>query len=262
MKVSTTLTIGRLIIRIHWLVLVCVLLTTSGLVRLGVWQLARAQEKIAQQDSFQESGQLQATPLSEVPTAGIEFDILQHQNRHVVLRGNYLNDQTVFLIYQTFESQIGWEVVTPVRMEGQNLIALVSRGWSGIGSYEELAANLPFIDGTIDLEGQIFVPTASFAARDNGNPESKWPLVLRYLNMAELAPLFDAPLFPYVIQLNEGQSGVLVRHWPAVGIISGRNYSYALQWFAMAIAVALVSLILSSNLLRVLQLRDPQRKPL
>ena len=106
------------------------------------------------------------------------------------------------------------------------------------------------------------MPTASFAARDNGNPEIKWPLVLRYLNMAELAPLFDAPLFPYVIQLNEGQSGVLVRHWPAVGIISGRNYSYALQWFAMAIAVARVSLILSSNLLRVLQLRDPQRKPL
>ncbi len=259
MKTRTQLSFGRLTIRINLLVLICVLLTMSGLVRLGIWQLGRAQEKIAQLDSYKESGQLHATPLSEVPTAGIKFDTLQHQNRHVALHGEYLNDQSIFLIYQTYENQIGWEIVTPFRLEGQNLIALVSRGWSGIEAYEELAANLPAISGTLDVEGQIFVPTASMAAKSNGHYEIKWPLVLRYLNPEELAPQFDAPLFPYVIRLAEGQSGALVRHWPTVSADSGRNFSYALQWFAMAIAVLLVSLILSSN---VLQLMQKSRKPL
>ena len=253
MKTRTTLTFGKLAIRINLLVLACVLLTMSGLVRLGIWQLSRAQEKIALLESYKESGQLHATPLSEVPTAGIEFDILQHQDRHVALRGEYLNDRSIFLIYQTFESQIGWEVVTPFRLEGQNLIALVSRGWSGIESYEQLAANLPVVSGTLDLEGQIFVPTAKMASKSNGEYDIKWPLVLRYLNPAELASRFDAPLFPYVVRLAEGQSGVLVRHWPTVSADSGRNFSYALQWFAMAIAVLLVSLILASNLLQLLR---------
>jgi surfeit locus 1 family protein len=253
MKTRMTLTFGKLNIRINLLVLACVLLSISGLVRLGVWQLSRAQEKIALLESYKESGQLRATPLSEVPTAGIEFDTLQHQNRRVVLRGEYLNDKSIFLIYQTYESQIGWEVVTPFRLEGQNLIALVSRGWSGIESYEELAANLPAIGGTLDLEGQIFVPTASMASKSNGHYDIKWPLVLRYLNPAELASRFDAPLFPYVIRLAQGQSGVLVRHWPTVSADSGRNFSYALQWFAMAIAVLLVSLILASNLMQLLR---------
>ncbi len=254
----TTLTFGPVIFRLHWLVALCLLLTLSGFVRLGLWQLDRAQEKIAQQVSYQESGQLQATPLGEVPTAGLQFDVLQHQNRSVALHGNFLNEQTIFLIYQTYESQIGWEVVTPFRLEGLDQIALVSRGWSGIGSYEELAATVPPLTGTLDLEGQLFVPTPAQAAKGNDNPEIKWPLVLRYLNTTELAPLFDAPLFPYVVRLAEGQPGALVRHWPVVLVDSGRNFSYALQWFVMAIALTLVSLILSSNLL---QLWRERREP-
>ncbi len=259
MNGRTTLTFGKLVFRIHWLVVLCVLSAMGGLVRLGVWQMGRAQEKIAQQVSFVESGELQATPLAEVPTAGIEFDLLQHQNRRVALRGEYLNEQSIFLIYQTFQSQVGWEVVTPVRLEGLDLIALVSRGWNGATTYEELVAKLPPLTGTVELEGQIFVPTASAAAKANENLKLQWPLVMRYLNTTELAPLFDTPLFPYVIRLAEKQPGVLIRHWPIITVDSGRNFSYALQWFAMAIALALVSLILSSN---VLQLSRAHRKSL
>ncbi len=69
--------------------------------------------------------------------------------------------------------------------------------------------------------------------------------------MNELAPHFSSPLFPYAVRLAEGQPGVLVRHWPVVLVDSGRNFSYALQWFAMAIAVIAVSLILSSNVLQL-----------
>jgi surfeit locus 1 family protein len=71
--------------------------------------------------------------------------------------------------------------------------------------------------------------------------------------MDELAPHFQFTLFPYVVRLAEKQPGVLIRHWPVVLVDSGRNFSYALQWFAMAIAVIAVSLILSSNLLLLAQ---------
>ena len=64
---------------------------------------------------------------------------------------------------------------------------------------------------------------------------------------------FDSPLFPYVIRLGVDQPGVLVRHWPAVTSNTSQNFSYALQWFSMAIALLMVSLILSSNILALVK---------
>jgi cytochrome oxidase assembly protein ShyY1 len=251
---GTIIRAGRLEIRFNWVVAACVLLTVSGLVRLGLWQLDRAGEKLAEQASYTESGQLQATPISAVPVAGRALDALQHQNRRVRLAGEYLNDRSIFLIYQTYEQQPGFEIVTPFRSADEDMIVLVSRGWSGINSYEELAATLPKITGPQVLEGQLYVPTATEAERANiaGNAE-RWPLLLRYLNSADISPHFQSPLFPYVVRLAPEQPGVLIRHWPQVLVASNRNFSYALQWFAMALAVLIVSLILSSNLLRLLR---------
>lgn len=243
----TTLRFGRFMLRIHWPTAACVLLAVFGLARLGLWQLDRAQEKIDQQLAFQAAGQQAPTPLDEVPIAGVIYDALQHQNRRVALRGTYLNERNVFLVYQSFEDQIGWEIVTPFLLDDGSQIALVSRGWSGIGDVDELAAALPAITDTVDIEGQLFVPTPEQAARPGDALTETWPRVQRHLNVDELTPLFDAPLFPYVVRLAENQPGVLVRHWPQVLVDSGRNFSYALQWFAMAISVAAAGLFLGSN---------------
>jgi cytochrome oxidase assembly protein ShyY1 len=250
---SSLLKFGKLEFRFNGVIAVCVLLFAGGLVRLGLWQLDRAGEKIELQRAFQQSGEQKATPLAEVPVAGLEFDLIQHQNRRVALSGHYLNDKSIFLIYQTYQTQIGYEIVTPFQLDAGDMTVMVSRGWSGISDYKELVAALPDIEGSLLLEGQIYVPTAKQVSQTNNVTEVTWPLVIRYLNMGELAPHFQFPLFPYVVRLAENQPGVLIRHWPVVLVDSGRNFSYALQWFAMAIAVIAVSLILSSNLLLLAQ---------
>lgn len=243
----TTLTLGPLMLRIHWPTALGVALVVFGLGRLGLWQLDRAQQKIDQQLAFQAAGQQAPTPLDEVPIAGLTFDAMQHQNRRVALRGRYLNERNIFLIYQSYEEQIGWEVITPFQLEDDNQIALVSRGWSGIGAVEELAQSLPAITDVVAIEGQLYVPTPEQAAQPGDELSENWPRVQRHLNTMELEDDFDAPLFPYVVRLAENQPGVLVRHWPLVLVDSGRNFSYALQWFAMACAVALASVFLGSN---------------
>lgn len=244
----TTLNLGPLVLRIHWAKALGVLLFIAGLTRLGIWQLDRAQQKIDQQLAFQAAGERAPVTLDEVPiAAGLPFDALQHQNKRVSLEGHYLNDRSIYLVYQAYEDQIGWEVITPFQLENDDRIALVSRGWSGIGTVEELSAALPAITGTVTVEGQLYVPTEEQAAQAGEALTDTWPRVQRHLNTAELAPLFDRPLFPYAVRLAENQPGVLVRHWPLVLVDSGRNFSYALQWFAMAIAATLASLYLASN---------------
>ncbi len=252
---SKNLKFGELEVRINWVIAICVLLTMSGLIRLGIWQLSRAQEKIQLQESFLEFSEEQATPIENLPIAGREFDAMQHQNRQVELTGRFLNENSIFLIYQTYEEQLGFEVVTPFELSALDLIVMVSRGWSGITSEDELARVLPEINGELVLQGQIYVPTEKEAARTNELVNESWPLTTRYLNINELSRYFDSSIFPYVIRLGLDQPGVLVRHWPAVTANTSQNFSYALQWFSMAIAVFIVSLILSSNILTLMKRR-------
>jgi surfeit locus 1 family protein len=247
--------LGKLRIRFHWGVALAVLLTASGFLRLGLWQLDRAGEKIEQQESFEASGQSSATPLERVPVAGLQFDLLQHQNRRVRLEGSYLNEQPILLIYQSWEEQLGYEVLTPFLLQDGSQIALVSRGWSGITDTAALLRSLLVLEGQRSVEGQLYVPSEKEAARRNDSRNTNWPLLRRYVDAAELQAFFEQPLFPYVVRLAENQEGVLIRHWPEVMVDTSRHFSYALQWFALAIAVLTVALILGSNI------RQLGRKP-
>lgn len=253
-----TLIIGKLEIRFNWVVAICILLAISGLIHLGLWQLSRAQEKILLQESFQKFNEDQAVPIESLPIAGRVFDAMQHQNRLVELSGHYLNENSIFLIYQTYEDQLGFEVVTPFELSSLDLIVMVSRGWSRMLSEDELATALPKIYGALVLQGQIYIPTEKESAQTNEIKNENWPLTIRYPNINELSKYFQSPVFPYIVRLREDQTGVLVRHWPAVTADTSQNFSYALQWFAMAITVFIVSLILSSNILILIKKKmDP-----
>ena len=243
----TTIKFRQITFRINWLITVCVLLLIGGLIRLGVWQLGRAQEKVDLQLAYLAAAEQEATPIDEVPIAGLEFDALQHQSRRVSLQGHYLEDRTIYLLYQSYQDQSGFEIITPFLVDSLGIIVLVSRGWQGIADPAALTAPFPADPGDLVLEGQIFVPEPEQAIRSNNLNQVSWPLQLRFLNPSELAPFFDREVFPYPVRLLDGQPGVLFRHWPAIVVDSGQNFSYALQWFAMALAVAIVSLILSSD---------------
>lgn len=252
---TSLLHLGPLRLRWRWPVALLVLLVTGTLLWLGCWQLGRAADKLAEQEAYVQAGNAEALPLHQLHIAGLPYDLEQHRNRRVIMEGRYLDTQHLFLIYQTFEEQLGFEVLTAFQLEDGRIV-LVSRGWSPARDTTQLAAQLQALPGQRRVQGQLQVPTLREASRSNPSRNTDWPLVRRYVNMAELAPFFQAPLFPYVVRLAPGEPGLLVRHWPEAVVATDRHYSYALQWFAMAIAVVVVTLLLASNL-RELLTRSP-----
>ena len=162
------------------------------------------------------------------------------------------------------QEQLGYEVITPFELDSDNSIVMVSRGWATAPSFEQLVARIAGIEGEKQVTGQLFIPSQALADKTNNVKEVRWPLLIRYLNTLELKPYFGKPLFPYVVRLDADQDGVLVRHWPTVIVDTSRNFSYALQWFALAIAVIVVTLVLSSNVLDFMKQGPPaqdRRKP-
>jgi surfeit locus 1 family protein len=258
---TRTFSFGELEIRFNWIIAIFVLLAFAGLVRLGIWQLGRAQEKIDLQNTYTEMGEDYAVPIEDVGMSGLENDAKTIQNLHVSLTGEFQNDRSIFLIYQSYEDALGYEIITPFKLSSSEKIAFVSRGWTLASTYEQVSAKVNPVEGEMTIEGQIFVPTEKQAARTNDIDLSnhRWPLELRFLNTLEIDPLFDESLFPYEVRLDEGQPGLFVRHWPTVIVDTGRNFSYALQWFSMAFALLIVTFVLSSN---VLKLINSNKKPL
>jgi surfeit locus 1 family protein len=244
-----TLQVGKFQIRLNFLGVIITIVLSGTFISLGVWQLRRAQEKIDLQNSYTELAKADASELTQLPFAGLPYDRQQHQNRHVQFSGQYLNDRNIFLIYATHEDQIGFEVLTPLALENDDRVVLVSRGWRRAETPESLQASLDPIapDETVNVEGQLFVPEDKEVSRKNQTLSNSFPLVRRYVNITELSANFEQELIPYVVRLAEGQLGILVRFWPEVFVQTSQHFSYALQWFAMAIAVVIVSLILGSN---------------
>ena len=223
-------------------------MTATAFARLGLWQLDRAAEKVEAQNALVIESSLNAAPIESIPEGHLHRANPELQNRHVSLRGEFVNDRTILLLAEFFQGMIGYGVVTPFRLESNNQLILVSRGWTTGLLPPDTPPNLRPASGQVEIMGQIFVPPENARVLASQIDASVWPLRMRSLEIDVIADIIDEPLFPFEVRLTEEQDGVLVRHWPAVNVNVGQNLSYSIQWFSLALLVVFASVLASSNL--------------
>jgi surfeit locus 1 family protein len=235
-------------IKINILVVLCVLITVASLARLGIWQLDRAAEKLAEQQAVQLEYQEKALRLEDIPAKELQPGNNDLQNRHVSLNGTYENEHSLLLLAQFYDGQLGYSVVTPLRLKSSQQLVLVNRGWITAVLRADSRPNLQPYHEPVTITGQIHLREPRPQAYAEQLDSSSWPLRMRYLDFMTINEKLAEPVLPFEVRLAEGQPGGLIRHWPAVHININQNLSYAMQWFALALLVALVSLLASSNL--------------
>lgn len=252
--------LGQLQIKFHWVVALFVVLLISGLVRLGIWQLHRAAEKNAGKN---QTAALQAqTPR---PIEGLFDGTINSQQQdlstvNLSLLGTYLDNKAIWVANQTYEEQIGYEVLVPFRLQSNNKLILVSRGWVTARGFDRPLDYVPPVKGTVEVTGLLQTKPIT-TEQKNKIDKNHSPMRIAHVDMQEISTLLGESVFPYVVRLNEGEPGILIRHWKTVSVNVDQNYSYALQWFAMAIAVFIVSVYLSSNLPALLRQGKDKDQP-
>ena len=257
MQLSTQYSIGSFTIQWNWLIAGCVIVTSLGLGRLGIWQLDRAAEKVEAQQALLVEQEANATPIEDIPSGHLHRANPELPNRHVALDGEYENQHTILLMAEFFDGQIGYGVVTPFRLRGNNQLVLVHRGWtSGILPPNTPPSTRP-VEGPVNVNAQIFVPPENARVLSSEIDASKWPLQMRSLEIDVISGILGENIFPFEVRLTDDQPGVLVRHWPAVQIDVNQHLFYALQWFLFASVVVLAALLASSNLWHLLKGEDP-----
>ncbi|MFP6801996.1 MAG: SURF1 family protein [Pseudomonadales bacterium] len=249
MQSTAEVKLGRVLIRVNWFIVAGIVLIAAGFIRLGIWQLDRASEKMALQTAMQQEQQKEAINIEDI--------ILTRDgtipNLHVTLAGEYINEKSFLLVPQSYNGQLGFGVITPFRLQNSNRIVLVDRGWITVASGAQL--NFGLVVGTRQLTAQIHLRSGS-PGSDERPDTSSWPVQIRRLDVDVISEILGEDLFPYPVRLNEDQPGVLIRHWTAVTANSNANISYAIQWFVFAAAIVIVSLLASSNIVSVLREKE------
>ena len=70
-----------------------------------------------------------------------------------------------------------------------------------------------------------------------------------------LTALDGERLFPFVVRLGESEPSAYEARWPLINAEPEKHQGYAVQWFTMAAALALIFIIRSSNIWQLLRSR-------
>ncbi|CAM5435617.1 SURF1 family protein [Rhodanobacter lindaniclasticus] len=221
------------------------LLTVAGallFLRLGVWQLHRADFKesllrryaAAETAAPQEFATVAATPPAD------SFP-------RVRVHGRYLADRLYLLDNPKHDERGGVEVFAPFELAGHGPLLLVDLGFlpgNGNGKTPQLP---PLPSTPVELRG-LYVPPPPTGFEMGGNAlarQTQWPKQSIYLAMGQVAADLGRSLYPRVLALDADAASIYVReHTLDLSMPPARHRAYAFQWFAFAVAAVVILLVL------------------
>lgn len=208
---------------------------------LGNWQLQRAEEKTQMLAEFNQ--RMSSDPIKLV-------DIYQNEGwqpyQRIELEGQYLSDFNFYLDNQIVDGKAGFDIITPFRMANNQLV-LINRGFiSRTRDYNVLPELDKLVENTLLLSGYVYIPVGEvLLLGPPTNAQEGWPKVVQVADTKIMSELLGLDVFPYIIRLDEGQAGILRRHWKITSVKPEKHQAYAFQWFSMAIALVILWLSFS-----------------
>ncbi len=203
---------------------------------LGVWQLHRYHFKKELLATYQKNLTTKPEPFQQInQNADVQF-------QRVVVKGDYLNDLTMLLQDQFHNDQVGYDVITPVRIPGEKKLLLVDRGWVEKPQNSDLpiiaaTKGHPPIMGYLKMLGEY-----QFILGDNILAPTQRPIVMQKIDVNELSRITNQEYFPFILRLDAQASNGYVRDWVVTTVMPERHMGYTVQWFALALVLLIAYL--------------------
>lgn len=203
-------------------------------VRLGVWQLDRADAAQALLDAFAAAASAPPEDFAAVatqPPAG--------RYPRVRVRGHFVGERGYLRDEQMRAGRLGVETYGVFAVDGADARLLVDRGflpWTHApGTQPELP---PPANGDVELTG-LYAPFPGSGLRVGGNrlqTQAQWPKLTLAIEHDEIAADLGAPLLPRVLLLDPDPASGFTREWTPELMPPARHLAYAFQWFAFVVA--------------------------
>lgn len=236
----------KLRVELDWRTTLASVLLVPMLLSLGFWQLDRADEKAELMSRVEER---RAEPPITLPMA-MRLPANDLADRRLTLTTTFIEDQYVLLDNRLRSGRFGYEVVA-FALVGELLVPL-NLGWIP-GDASRMRIPKPELPvGQHEVQGRIYQPTGkAFMLGDNPFP-SPLPGVVQQLTLKDWQGVLDdalsRPVVPFEIRVVSNDPVAFTADWAVVNQTPEKHRGYALQWFTMALALAIAFIFRSSNL--------------
>lgn len=247
--------VGRFTFRPGLCLAVIVLALIALFVRLGAWQLDRAEQKDKLRAALESGASL---PVLEL-RPGTEFSPAL-RFRRILVKGRFEPDRQILLDNRTHEHRAGVHVLTPLRVRGSETRVLIDRGWIAL---EPTRKHLPDAEaprGEVEVHGVIDTPGRPpflFGAASRAGPA--WGRLWPYIDLDYFSAYAGYPVKPYLIRQDPADPHGYVRVLPSAEMTSAMHIGYAMQWFGFAVLALGVFIGLSVSRTAEPPPSEPQR---
>ncbi len=200
------------------------------LVSLGFWQLGRGEEKRIMLATYAE--RRAAPPMS----AELLPSTADPAYRRVQLRGSFDAEHSLLLDNSIREGKVGVELIQPFHDQLSGLWLMVNRGWL---PWPDRRTPPVFDTPTqpLNLDAWIYVsPGATFQLHPDAQ-SATWPKLITAIDPVKVWPELNREGFAHELRLEAGPAAYRT-DWPVVAMGPEKHLGYAVQWFAMATALA------------------------
>lgn len=217
------------------------LLVLPVLLRLGFWQLDRAEEKRELIALFQQQNKMGPLSIKD----NIKFDERLNY-RSAVVEGKYNIEKQIFVDNKIHQGKTGVYVMTPFKLKDSDYSILVNRGWVPMVADR---SSLPEIETTkkiLSLSGKIKLFTKKhFTVGKQFQSNKSWPALMQWINKADIENKSGLKLLPYIFLLDNKEKSGFVRNWKPVVMQPEKSTSYAVQWFSLALALVVIYVVVN-----------------
>ncbi|WP_434357866.1 SURF1 family protein [Parasalinivibrio latis] len=214
------------------------LILIAVLVKLGFWQLSRADEKADILSQHAASQQTVVAGLSaDTPVSGQSFE----------LTGSFDLGHAFFLDNQTHKGRVGYQLYLPFT-SGEHTV-LVDVGWLAAPALRSDLPPVPGLSEVATVKGTAAEPTRTLVL-DADSFSGTWPWRVQAIEPELVRQQTGLAVMPWVLHATFLGGGLdnknlmapngLVATWQPVVMRPEKHHAYAVQWFTLAFAVAVM----------------------
>ena len=248
-----------------WIAVVLTVVSVGILIKLGLWQLDRGNEKLRYEQQLSERAQqssrsldavisewkdsrIQAQGASEqLSLNGLKVDVeLETPSGLVVLLDNQVNQGAVgYVIYMLGEVRF--------KDENESLVAekqlLIDLGFVAASNDRRELPQLGNITLPTNMSGRLYTrsvnPLSHELALENTTPKR-----IQNINITALSEYTGQAVLPFVFQPQSLESWPYELLWRPTAMKSEKHFGYSFQWFVMATVLLFLMLLIGYRYLK------------
>jgi surfeit locus 1 family protein len=210
-----------------------------ALLSLGRWQLRRAHEQQAEIDRF--TAGTESTLRIGAATARLP------RFQHVETTGHYDAEHQVLIDNVVdADGRAGYLVITPFEVEGNGWV-LVNRGWVPLGASRAQRPAVGVSEQPRSLRGRVGrLPSPGLQMGHPAPLAPPFPAVATFPLLPDLHGFLHKSSWSDaadVVLLDADQPDGYVRAWGVTGLSPMRHLAYAVQWFGLALTLAVIYVV-------------------